>query len=83
MFYSIFPVFHAIYPPCCFRYAGNALATVKSSEKVKLLSVRTTAFEKVAETGGSATVDTFEVRVPESDAGRNKKKQNSDRFKFG
>lgn len=50
-------------------YAGNALATVKSSEKVKLLSVRTTAFEKVAETGGSATVDTFEVRVPESDAG--------------
>jgi len=28
-------------------YAGNAIATVQSGEKLKLLTVRTTAFEKV------------------------------------
>jgi len=39
-------------------YAGNAMATVKSEDAVKVISVRTTAFEAVAETGGSATVDT-------------------------
>lgn len=34
-------------------YAGNALATVKSSDKVKALTVRATAFEKAAETSDS------------------------------
>ena len=38
-------------------YAGNALATVKSSDKVKLITVRTTAFEPVAASGGSATIE--------------------------
>jgi electron transfer flavoprotein alpha subunit len=42
-------------------YAGNALATVKSADKLKLLSVRTTAFEKSAVTGGTATVEAFAV----------------------
>jgi len=36
-------------------YAGNALATVQSSDRVKLITVRGTAFEAVAEEGGSAS----------------------------
>jgi len=38
-------------------YAGNALATVKSSDAVKLITVRGTAFEAVADEGGSASVE--------------------------
>jgi len=34
-------------------YAGNAIATVKSSDAKKVLTVRTTAFEKAAADGGS------------------------------
>ena len=37
-------------------YAGNALATVKSADAVKVITVRTTAFDAVA-TGGSAAVE--------------------------
>ncbi|WP_298624274.1 FAD-binding protein [uncultured Zoogloea sp.] len=37
-------------------YAGNALATVKSADPVKVITVRTTAFDAVG-TGGSATVE--------------------------
>jgi electron transfer flavoprotein alpha subunit len=40
-------------------YAGNALATVKSTSALKLLSVRATAFEKAQEGSGTATVETF------------------------
>lgn len=39
-------------------YAGNAMATVKSSDATKVITVRTTAFDAVAEEGGSASVDT-------------------------
>ena len=35
-------------------YAGNAILTVKSLESVKLLTIRPTAFEAVAASGGSA-----------------------------
>src|SRR5262249_19620463 len=35
-------------------YAGNALATVRSSDKIKVLTVRTTAFPAAGD-GGSAT----------------------------
>ncbi len=35
-------------------YAGNVIATVKSSDSKKLLSVRTTAFDAAAAEGGSA-----------------------------
>jgi electron transfer flavoprotein alpha subunit len=35
-------------------YAGNALATVKSSDSVKVITVRTTAFEAAGEGGGAA-----------------------------
>jgi electron transfer flavoprotein alpha subunit len=38
-------------------YAGNAIATVKSSEKIKVVSVRGTAYDPVPATGGSATVE--------------------------
>ncbi|MDR2188343.1 MAG: FAD-binding protein [Azonexus sp.] len=37
-------------------YAGNALATVKSADAVKVLTVRTTAFDAVGE-GGSAAIE--------------------------
>ncbi|TAH46711.1 MAG: electron transfer flavoprotein subunit alpha/FixB family protein [Betaproteobacteria bacterium] len=39
-------------------YAGNALATVKSADAVKVITVRTTAFEAAAAEGGSAAVET-------------------------
>ena len=38
-------------------YAGNAIATVKTSDKKLVLTVRTTAFEKAAAEGGSGTVE--------------------------
>jgi len=38
-------------------YAGNAMATVKSADGVKLITVRTTSFEAVAAEGGSAAVE--------------------------
>ena len=38
-------------------YAGNAIATVQSSDSVKVITVRTTAFDAVAAEGGSATVE--------------------------
>lgn len=37
-------------------YAGNALATVQSSDKIKLATVRTTAFEAASASGGGAAV---------------------------
>jgi len=37
-------------------YAGNALATVRSADPVKVITVRTTAFDPVA-TGGSAAIE--------------------------
>ena len=47
-------------------YAGNALATVKSKDPVKVITVRTTAFDAVAATGGSAQVESVN---PPADAG--------------
>jgi len=38
-------------------YAGNAIATVKSNDAKKVITVRTTAFEKAASDGGSASVE--------------------------
>lgn len=37
-------------------YAGNAIATVQSSDAVKVATIRTTAFEAAAAEGGSASV---------------------------
>ena len=38
-------------------YAGNAIATVKSSDAKKVITVRGTAFAKAATTGGSASIE--------------------------
>ena len=38
-------------------YAGNALATVSSDEAVKIITVRSTAFEPAAASGGSANIE--------------------------
>lgn len=38
-------------------YAGNAIATVQSSDPIKIITVRTTSFDPVAGTGGSAAVE--------------------------
>jgi electron transfer flavoprotein alpha subunit len=46
-------------------YAGNAMATVQSSDAIKVITVRTTAFD-AAGGGGSAAV---EVLAPAADAG--------------
>jgi len=39
-------------------YAGNAIATVQSADKVKVITVRTTGFDAAAASGGSAAVET-------------------------
>jgi electron transfer flavoprotein alpha subunit len=38
-------------------YAGNALATVKSADATKVITVRTTGFDAAAASGGSAAVE--------------------------
>ncbi len=38
-------------------YAGNAIATVQSSDAIKVITVRTTGFDAVAATGGSGSVE--------------------------
>ena len=38
-------------------YAGNVMATVKSSDSIKVITVRATGFDAVAATGGSAAVE--------------------------
>lgn len=42
-------------------YAGNAIATVQSSDLIKVITVRTTAFEAVAAQGGSAAIENIEA----------------------
>jgi electron transfer flavoprotein alpha subunit len=39
-------------------YAGNAIATVQSLDKLKVLTVRTTGFDPASAQGGSASVET-------------------------
>jgi electron transfer flavoprotein alpha subunit len=38
-------------------YAGNALATVKSKDPIKVITVRTTGFDAAAASGGNASVE--------------------------
>jgi len=42
-------------------YAGNAIATVKSSDAIKVLTVRATGFDAAAAEGGSASVESSDV----------------------
>jgi len=48
-------------------YAGNAIATVQSLDPVKVITVRTTAFDPAAASGGAATVETVQ---PIGDSGK-------------
>ncbi|MPZ09294.1 MAG: electron transfer flavoprotein subunit alpha/FixB family protein [Kiloniellaceae bacterium] len=41
-------------------YAGNALATVKSGDAVKVLTIRATAFDAAAAEGGAAAIEAVE-----------------------
>lgn len=38
-------------------YAGNAIATVQSNDPIKVITVRTTGFDPVAASGGSAVIE--------------------------
>ncbi len=42
-------------------YAGNAIACVKSSDSIKLITVRATNFDAVESSGGSAAVEDYSV----------------------
>ena len=42
-------------------YAGNAIATVKSADSIKVLTVRGTGFDAVAAEGGSAAVEALSI----------------------
>ena len=42
-------------------YAGNALATVRSKDKIKVITVRTTGFDAVAASGGSGALEKVEA----------------------
>ncbi|WGY71903.1 FAD-binding protein [Burkholderia cepacia] len=48
-------------------YAGNAIATVQSSDAIKVVTVRATGFDPVAAEGGSAAVEKIEAAA---DAGK-------------
>jgi electron transfer flavoprotein alpha subunit len=48
-------------------YAGNAIATVQSTDATKVITVRTTGFDAAAATGGSAAV---EVAAAQADSGK-------------
>jgi len=50
-------------------YAGNAIATVQSTDKVKVITVRTTGFDAAAATGGSAAV---ESAAAQADSGKSR-----------
>ncbi|MEK7889196.1 FAD-binding protein [Burkholderia contaminans] len=50
-------------------YAGNAIATVQSSDPVKVITVRATGFDPVASEGGGATVEKIEAAA---DAGKSR-----------
>ncbi|RQT48166.1 electron transfer flavoprotein subunit alpha/FixB family protein [Burkholderia cepacia] len=42
-------------------YAGNAIATVQSSDPIKVITVRSTGFDPVAAEGGSAAIEQIEA----------------------
>jgi electron transfer flavoprotein alpha subunit len=42
-------------------YAGNAIATVRSTDSVNVITVRATGFDAVAAEGGNASIETIEA----------------------
>ncbi|TDV97169.1 electron transfer flavoprotein alpha subunit apoprotein [Halomonas alkaliantarctica] len=64
-------------------YAGNAIATVKSDDALKVITVRSTGFDAVG-TSGSATIEPVEVVVENSQSSFVKEElAKSDRPKLG
>ena len=49
-------------------YAGNALQTIKVLDAIKVMTVRGTSFEAVAEEGGNAPVEQLSAEVPKNDS---------------
>ncbi|MGC5748539.1 FAD-binding protein [Gluconobacter sp. NFX36] len=49
-------------------YAGNALATVRSSDAIKILTVRGSSFDPATKDGGSAPVETLDAPASEKSA---------------
>ena len=47
-------------------YAGNALATVKSNDTKKVITVRPTSFDVVPKEGGSGVLESLNMDLPES-----------------
>lgn len=60
---QISDIIHVLAPDTFDRpiYAGNAIATVQSGDAVKVITVRTTGFDPVSATGGSAEVATLDA----------------------
>jgi len=46
-------------------YAGNAIATVQSSDAIKVITVRGTAYDPVAAEGGSAAIENIDIAKDE------------------
>ena len=49
-------------------YAGNALATVQTSDALRVITVRATAFEPAAASGGTAAIETIATPAAAADA---------------
>ena len=47
-------------------YAGNAIATVKSADKLKMMTIRTTAFSAENESDGSANIQQISIVIENS-----------------
>ena len=61
-------------------YAGNVIATVQSADKIKVLTVRGTAFDAAAAEGGSASIEALSsVHNPETSAFVSEEMAESDR----
>tara|TARA_Y100000590_G_scaffold330249_1_gene375095 strand:+ start:606 stop:1559 length:954 start_codon:yes stop_codon:yes gene_type:complete len=65
-------------------YAGNALATVKSNDKKKCITVRPTSFDPAPTSGGSAQIEKIEaVSVPNISKFLKKEETKSERPELG
>lgn len=50
-------------------YAGNAIATVQATGPLKILTIRPTAFEKTATSGGAAPIEPVSLANQDTDTG--------------
>lgn len=64
-------------------YAGNAIALVKSSDKIKMITVRTTAFPPGESTGGSAALESVAHDSPAPTKWLSEQVAKSDRPELG